>query len=109
VIFIMTLSFPFSVSGKCAWMNALGISANITSLLSLASMTDDSRMPSRDAFGDAASSFDNHSLVGFPLYTSLPLILPSRVYVRNKRDCIARFFGSRHFGTINRIETVPIV
>jgi hypothetical protein len=46
----------------------------MTSRFSFTSTIDVRRIPSNEAVGDAASSFDNQSLVGFPLYTSLPLI-----------------------------------
>ena len=66
VIFIIIFSSSLPV-GTSAWINALGISADITSRFSLASITNVNKTPSNDAVGLAESSQDNQSLVSFPL------------------------------------------
>jgi hypothetical protein len=61
-IFMVKRSSQFFVAGLEAWVNALGMSADITSLPSLASIVAERNMLSRDAMGLAESSLLCHSL-----------------------------------------------
>ena len=58
------------------------MSANLMSLPSCVLIPPVIMMPSNDAVELVDSSLDNHSHVGFPLNTTLPLIDPSHFSVR---------------------------
>jgi hypothetical protein len=96
VIFITTLSSPGSFFGRYACINALGMLHVMTSLSSFALITPVIKILSNPAAGLAASSQDNHPLVGFLLYTILPFTLVSLFSVRNM-SAICAFFLSEGF------------